>query len=323
MIMGTCPFRILSRKISNVKKIIYFIIILSIFSTALSACSAASVSKSTIEQTNQITATVTPTGAPTAVPTPEPTATPEPSYLSTIENMSNEELIMELFNVSHDLHLNQIIMREFVEGSITEEKLYDTMDYPELIRERKKEIELFFKYLAQAKCVGEIGIDGSENNKNYIEEQKAIFMEIIQRCDSYKNKVISIHSRKAEAHVLDILESKITESSSNTYIMHWYTGDLRNLSRAVDLGCYFSINKKMADSKNGSVIIRKIPFTRLLLESDSPLISNISRVGELESDLLQCIKLIAKIKNLSQSEIVGRIEENQEYALKSLLQVLP
>ena len=195
--------------------------------------------------------------------------------------------------------------------------------HPELIRERKKEIELFFKYLAQAKCVGEIGIDGSENNKNYIEEQKAIFMEIIQRCDSYKNKVISIHSRKAEAHVLDILESKITESSSNTYIMHWYTGDLRNLSRAVDLGCYFSINKKMADSKNGSVIIRKIPFTRLLLESDSPLISNISRVGELESDLLQCIKLIAKIKNLSQSEIVGRIEENQEYALKSLLQVLP
>ena len=87
---------------ANVKKIIYFIIILSIISTVFSACSSTPASESTAEQTTQTTATASPTVAPTPEPTPEPTATPEPSYLSTIENMSNEELMIELYNISHD-----------------------------------------------------------------------------------------------------------------------------------------------------------------------------------------------------------------------------
>ena len=113
------------------RKPLILILIITALIMLFSACSAAPTAESTAMQTAQTTAVASQTVAPTPEPTPEPTATPEPSYLSTIENMSNEELIMELFNVSHDLHLNQIIMREFAEGTITKEKLYETMDYYE------------------------------------------------------------------------------------------------------------------------------------------------------------------------------------------------
>ncbi len=112
------------------KKAIIFILTL-IITALLTACSFAPIDKTSSEPTAQPTASPTQvlTAMPTEVPTPTPTATPEPPYISTIENMSNVELIMELFNVSYDLHLNQIIMREFSNGNISEEKLYDTMDY--------------------------------------------------------------------------------------------------------------------------------------------------------------------------------------------------
>ncbi len=85
------------------KKAIIFILTL-IITALLTACSFAPIDKTSSEPTAQPTASPTQvlTAMPTEVPTPTPTATPEPPYISTIENMSNEKLMIELYNISHD-----------------------------------------------------------------------------------------------------------------------------------------------------------------------------------------------------------------------------
>ena len=83
-----------------------------------------------------------------------------------------------------------------------------------------------------------------------------------------KPKFISIHSRKAESAVLDILD----EEKRVPAVLHWYSGSTSELDRAVSKGHYFSINPAMINSKSGKKIIDRIPPERILTETDGPFI---------------------------------------------------
>ena len=52
--------------------------------------------------------------------------------------------------------------------------------------------------------------------------------------------------------------------------MHWFTGNIKELQRAISLGCLFSINPKMCYSKSGKDIIMQIPLNKILPETDAP-----------------------------------------------------
>ena len=53
-------------------------------------------------------------------------------------------------------------------------------------------------------------------------------------------------------------------------ILHWYSGGATDLRRAIEQGCYFSINHQMLQSANGKNIVGSIPVDRILIESDAP-----------------------------------------------------
>ncbi len=66
---------------------------------------------------------------------------------------------------------------------------------------------------------------------------------------------------------------KIAEKSSAqeiVVIFHWFNGSGEELKRALDAGCYFSVNKRMLNTKRGRAYAIQIPEERLLLESDLP-----------------------------------------------------
>ena len=72
--------------------------------------------------------------------------------------------------------------------------------------------------------------------------------------------------RRSAPDVLDVLG----ENYPGTVILHWYSGALRDLRRAVAAGFYFSVNVAMIRSEQGQRIIREIPLDRLLTETDGP-----------------------------------------------------
>lgn len=139
--------------------------------------------------------------------------------------------------------------------------------HPELVKQRSSEKELFFDLMRAVKFLGEIGIDGSPRAKQSIPEQIEFFDEIIYNAAVYGGKVLSIHSRGAVKEVMQILEKYEGEFVP---VLHWFTGSVKDAEKAIELGCWFSVNPNMCFTASGKKIINCIPFDRVLPETDAP-----------------------------------------------------
>lgn len=147
--------------------------------------------------------------------------------------------------------------------------------HPELVHEYPNKIPVMWKHLAEARYIGEVGLDFTD--KSHAKEQIAFFSELIARCKNDTNKIISIHSREAEKEVIDIIGTDF----KFTPILHWYSGTIRNLKIACERGYYFSVNLSMTRTKKFAQMLECIPNDKLLLETDSPFTSN--KISHVES----------------------------------------
>lgn len=139
--------------------------------------------------------------------------------------------------------------------------------HPELVAQRSAEKALFFQQMKSVKFIGEIGIDGSRRMKESIPDQKEFFRAIIQNAAIDGGKILSIHSRGAVKDVLQILEQF---KGNYIPILHWFTGNIEEANKALELGCWFSINPNMCYSNSGKKIITHLPLNKILPETDAP-----------------------------------------------------
>lgn len=137
--------------------------------------------------------------------------------------------------------------------------------HPLLAAESKKEIPLFKRLVNQTSYIGEIGLDFSKEGIMTKDEQVAVFRELLSTI-SGKIKIVSVHSRKAEREMVDLLR----EYEIENVVFHWYSGPIDLITPILDMGFYFSVNEAMCISKNGKTIIERIPRDRILTETDAP-----------------------------------------------------
>jgi len=76
-------------------------------------------------------------------------------------------------------------------------------------------------------------------------------------------RIVSIHSSGAATRVLDALEERPQAGA----VLHWWRGTPAETARAVELGCFFSVN---ADELREPAVIGRVPWDRLLPETDHP-----------------------------------------------------
>ena len=139
--------------------------------------------------------------------------------------------------------------------------------HPQLAKEREHELVLFDRLITRVKYVGEIGLDGTPELKQTWVAQQRVFEHILRSCQNNGGKIMSIHSRRAVKQTLNFLNKY---PNSGIPILHWYSGNLTDLEKAVKMGCWFSINYPMLKSKSGLKIIAKIPRNRIITETDAP-----------------------------------------------------
>lgn len=173
--------------------------------------------------------------------------------------------------------------------------------HPQLVSGRKQELTIFDRYVASSKFIGEVGLDFSKRFYSSKEDQIIVFEHIIEAC--VHSKTISVHSVFSDKHVLDILDKNRT-TEHNRCILHWYSGSLKQLDRALEMGCYFSINEQMLKSANGTKIIHRIPIERMILESDAPFIGSIKTAELLKESLKRAQHGISCIKEIEAKEIL-------------------
>jgi TatD DNase family protein len=140
-----------------------------------------------------------------------------------------------------------------------------------LLSERKA-----FEALAhQTSFIGEVGLDFSPDGKATADIQQESFAFVL-RVLSNQPKFLSIHSRRAEARVLELLRL----AKRTPVVFHWYSGPLGVLRSAISDGHYFSVNPHMVRSPNGQKIVAAIPKDRILTETDGPFVTIGNRQAE-------------------------------------------
>lgn len=139
--------------------------------------------------------------------------------------------------------------------------------HPEIAERKAKERELLVASIAQAKFIGEIGLDGSSRFRSSMLLQESILSDALTECERQGGRILSLHSRGATSRVLDLLEKY---PSAGKPILHWFSGSLRELSRAVELGCWFSVGPAMLEGAKGRKLLCGMPVERLLPETDGP-----------------------------------------------------
>lgn len=138
--------------------------------------------------------------------------------------------------------------------------------HPQLAAERAGELELFDVLLPSTKYVGEIGLDGGEPKASHA-IQMSVLNHILSSCSSASGRILTIHSRRAAEDVLDCLRKF---PDAGIPVLHWFSGTPRQLERAIDQGCWFSVGNQMCSSAKGREIVKAIPINRLITETDGP-----------------------------------------------------
>ena len=178
--------------------------------------------------------------------------------------------------------------------------------HPQLASDRRSELPLFDQLLPDAHYVGEIGLDGSPELRHGWDDQLVVFRHILGSCRSAGGRIMSIHSRRAAGAVLDQIESC---PGAGIPVLHWYSGGVRDLERAIELGCWFSVGPAMALSKSGLDLIRRMPRNRLLTETDGPFTSvRDAHAFPWHAELVQ--DALAELWNEPTSSVRGTLHSN-------------
>lgn len=177
--------------------------------------------------------------------------------------------------------------------------------HPELVALRQNEWTLFMQTIKKCRYIGEIGIDGSRRFRDSLDIQTTFFREALIEAEKEPGHIISIHSRGATKQVLTSIERT---KKNYKPVLHWFMGSIKEVEWAIELGCWFSVNPKMCESKQGQNIINRIPQNRILPETDAPFVMLKNRPYYPWDETVP--KYIAEIKNTSLDSVLTMFNDN-------------
>lgn len=167
-------------------------------------------------------------------------------------------------------------------------------------------------------AIGECGLDYFRLDENVgsstshishaiKERQKEIFERQIELAVKV-GKPLMIHCRDAYDDVLEILKHYPSVRGN----VHCFTGNLEQAKLFLDLGFTLSFTGVITFARDYDEVIRFVPLDKLLVETDSPLLTPTPYRGRRNEPLYvaEVIKKIAEIKGLPVEEIRSALVNN-------------
>jgi hypothetical protein len=140
------------------------------------------------------------------------------------------------------------------------------------------------------------------------EVKAATFRQEAEAYIDAHRSVLTIHSVRATKIVLDMIEAHLPPARGRV-VLHWFTGTASEIRRAVDLGCYFSVNAEMLANTKRSKVNRAFPLNRVVTETDGPF----TRTGDRPSqptDVHHAVEGLAALHDLAAADIGRQIVDN-------------
>lgn len=178
--------------------------------------------------------------------------------------------------------------------------------HPQLAHERRSELEAFDRFLPEARYIGEIGLDGTPEFKDHWHDQLTVFRHILLSCGNAGGRIMSIHSRRASRAVLDELAA---HPQAGIAVLHWFSGSFRDLARAIEIGCWFSVGPAMLVSERGRALAARMPRDRILTESDGPF-AHLADSPAMPWDTKTAMQTLAAMWGLDERTVRAALIEN-------------
>lgn len=178
--------------------------------------------------------------------------------------------------------------------------------HPELVAARHKEVERLCMLIPETDFVGEVGLDGSKHHRASLALQCEVFEAVLRACELAGGRLLTVHSRGAASLVLDQLEA---HAGAGVAVLHWFSGTQRDLQRAVELGCWFSVGPAMLQGEKGRHLASAMPSDRVLTETDGPF-GRRGRSPLMPWDVSDAEVDLAVLWGISVTEARGRISTN-------------
>jgi len=155
-------------------------------------------------------------------------------------------------------------------------------------------------------AIGEVGLDywkvKSEENR---EIQRHIFKSFIHLSKKL-DLPLNVHSRSAGRHAIAIL----AEEGAKKVQLHAFDGRVSTALTGVDAGFFFSIPPSVARSWQKQKLVKHLPLSALLTETDSPVLGPTRDTRNEPSNLRLVTQTIAEIKNVPEREATEILYEN-------------
>lgn len=183
--------------------------------------------------------------------------------------------------------------------------------HPQIAHQRHNELPLFDSLCGETQYIGEIGLDGSKGYVEHMNIQKDVFEHILRKCSEFDDKILTIHSLNAVDEVLDLVGAY---PKAGRPILHWFLATKKQINRALELGCYFSIGPAMLNSARAKKVISWLPQDRVLLETDGPFAKTEGKAA-LPSDVALVIEFLSELWG----NTIDQVQEDLNLTLKNLL----
>jgi TatD DNase family protein len=178
--------------------------------------------------------------------------------------------------------------------------------HPQLINKPLADLNAFAALVEEACFIGEVGLDAGPRYYKSMDAQQGAFSEVLRLCAAGLPKILSLHCIRAYPQLLALID-RHWHDGAGTLVLHWFSGSVADAKRAVERGCYFSVNADMESSASGSQALQHVPLDRILTETDGPFTEGLSGGPRNPGDVMSALRLIARVKNLSAAEVRAQI----------------
>lgn len=155
-------------------------------------------------------------------------------------------------------------------------------------------------------AIGEVGLDYWVVKQD---SQKQLQREIFGGFIDLSRELglpLNVHSRSAGRHAVALL----LEYDAARVQMHAFDGKAASALPAVEAGYYFSIPPSVVRSRQKQKLVKQLPLSCLLVETDSPVLGPEPHIRNEPGNLSVSIQAIAQIKGLSETAVREAVVEN-------------
>jgi TatD DNase family protein len=155
-------------------------------------------------------------------------------------------------------------------------------------------------------AIGEVGLDFWVVKE---ESQKALQKEILKGFINLAKELdlpLNIHSRSAGRHAVALL----LECGASRVQMHAFDGKASAALAAVEAGYFFSIPPSVVRSRQKQKLVKHLPLSCLLVETDSPVLGPDPKQRNEPANVIISIKAIAELKGIAEEAVIEAVTEN-------------